>query len=255
MDKNLEKAVNELAIARLWNGLFDCDEGTESNPDFADLDNYVSRMNHVVLGKLQKPSDSPLVDQLINECNRIIKKNSQIDSYKSKEKEALLQLTNKKKSLKSNTSIVLLDSPERKVKNHQSTTTLIKIDDEISAPKPDLKNEEQSNQSLDDVLNRFLNRFKIEIDRKNNGDTIKEFLTDLLSKDAEIIDQVCLNLIDIQNFNDQVRSKDQIKQVSLKEESLSSLLLNLNPSQVILDIILYNLIDKTNSYIYFKGFV
>ena len=143
------------------------------------------------------------------------------------------------------------------MKKQQSTTTLIKIDDEISAPKPDLdlKNEEQSNQSLDDVLNRFLNRFKIEIDRRNNGDTIKEFLTDLLSKDAEIIDQVCLNLIDIQNFNDQVRSKDQIKQVSLKEENLSSLLLNLNPSQVILDIILYNLIDKTNSYKFFKGFV
>ena len=137
------------------------------------------------------------------------------------------------------------------MKKQQSTTTLIKIDDEISAPKPDLKNEEQSDQSLDDVLNRFLTRLKIEIDRKNNGDTIKEFLTDLLSKDVEIIDQVCLNLIDIQNFNDQVRSKDQIKQVSLKEESLSSLLLNLNPSQVILDIILYNLIDKTNSYIYF----
>lgn len=223
MNGKLDKVIKEYAIAKVWNDLLDEESYEEkSEDDLVDLDNYVSRLSKLVLSTDYAQANDRNADQLIN---HLVKSNCQLDKCRSNQNEMFQHWRKTDLTMDSiKEVIVLFDSSDSKAKNESP------VNNRAKSPSKQDESNILSVQSNEDSI-RILRLLKKALE-ESNLEEIRSLQNELLTKDVELVRQVCVNLIDIGNFDGKLRTLDHINGVSLKEESLCSLLLNLAATQV-----------------------
>jgi hypothetical protein len=249
MENNDDYLRRQLATCKVWSELLSMNDSaaaevakspspTAEDECYLDLDNYVSRLDSLVLSNSNsvKHESEKSLEKLLNNCFQVIKKTSKLDEYSTSKVKLKPSFQADCSSSSRNTSkcpieiIEIMDisnennqviiekkQPPGDVRemteqpvetNHNPQTSIVAASDN----KP---NESQSN------LSELTALFKEALEQ-GNSERLKSHLTDLSANyNADFLRQFCANLIDIENHKGVLRSSVDIKEASLKEHHLS----------------------------------